>query len=291
MNDAQQDMSRTLFPEWKPVLPPQWFIQQGLMKSTVLLGRWRRMNGTIKQAEADGIDHVVPMLLAFNATVPEARAMVGRKVWREIHRSTLNQNAHRAGAMYNLKFSLSEAMQIPAKHSRHFVTLARNYTFPAALFSLKSDKLKQRETISIVARDFIRMGGVLNPEWSVSRLKREHDAKAIEGLLEKADSTPFLKSWFGDFDGYSFSLLCSEADFAIEGITQRHCVKSYARSSKRGDIVVFRVMGPERATASFGTRQRYSMDSQIKGFANSEVSDDCHAAAHKAITEYMRSLK
>lgn len=70
-----------------------------------------------------------------------------------------------------------------------------------------------------------------------------------------------------------------KTELVIEGATQRHCVRSYARACRLGAEVVMKIDGVERATCSWRVGDSLI---QVQGFANSQVSGECHKAAQAA---------
>jgi hypothetical protein len=126
--------------------------------------------------------------------------------------------------------------------------------------------------------DTRRMGTEPNLAWSVKRLKREHDALALKAAMAQHSPEPWAAPFVFEHDGYRFERLVSDLEMAQEGLSQRHCVASYTRAAKQGDYIVLRITGKERATFGFGLNRC----DELKGFANSEVTKDCRAAAKEA---------
>ena len=276
-----------LFPKFEltcSTWPPPWADRAGLSRRTRLSKDWPLASEYAKVAVDDGISQVVPFI-AFFARPPEAiRNIIGKGAWKKVHASPLNDNIVRVDLMTSPdQFTVPEAMGIVP----NLLETARSILFcgkRAVLYSC-SKQVSPREASDFARlwHDCERMGVGLNPLWSPSRLKREHDAAAMAKMLEKADPKPWAPFWQYEEDGYLFTLLRSEADFAMEGITQRHCVRSYVSYARSGKEVVLRIEGRERGTCSWNKRHPAI---QVKGHRNSDLSPAAQMAAAKAREAY-----
>ncbi len=285
------DHSKALLPglEMAEFKPPKWFVRHGLLKYkpivSMLQSSWRHL----AQAEADGLTHLAPFIVLFNKPPAEIKAIVGGHVWQQIRTANVHTNCNRMVLRLVGSWSLDEAMEWPAHerhHARKMLEFGRKFTLLIACRHTRPGEDLMENLI--VAKDFQRMNGIIDPTWGRKRLKREHDALATAKALEGADPTPWAKAWFyDDMNGYSFSLLKSESELAIESATQRHCVRSYAKACKAGSETVFSIMGPERATVSYNTRH---MQAQVKGYGNRKVSRETRQAALNCITRYFTDL-
>lgn len=284
------DMARTLYPLWSGprVALPEWVIRHGLVKYRPIVQRVYASADHWQQAEADGLGNIAPVLVRFNKSPSELRREVGGEAWKTIHHASLKSNVDRLVLTMIGGWSFEEAMIFPAKErkaAKSYLDLGKSVLMLACRLSRDTGDLKNQ---IIIARDVQRLGGQLDQSWGRKRLKREHDALVLKNIVGQSNPTPWADAWFCDVGPFSFSLLKSETELAIEGGTQRHCAGSYAKDCRAGKEVVLRVEGPERATCSWSVGD---FGIQVKGFANGKVSDACVKAAKEARLAYQSRNK
>ena len=130
-----------------------------------------------------------------------------------------------------------------------------------------------------IALDAERMLGRVNPEWSYTRLRREHDEAARDQQRGRYSDRVFSAPWEFVAGKLEARLLVSPLEIATEGATQHHCVTSYARDAAAGRYAVVRIDGAERATAGYRlTNDGWRLD-QVYAACNGRVSDACRAFA------------
>lgn len=286
-------MANTLYPDWTgpQVALPNWVFRYGLTRWRPLIQRIYAASPHWQQADADGLTNIAPVLVKFNKSPKEIKAEIGGEAWKSVHHASLKTNVDRLVLCMVGGWSFEEAMQFPAKERKRaktFLGRSKTAVLHACRLAGETGDIFAQLTI---AEDVQRMGGTLDLTWGRKRLKREHDALVMKRIMQSADPTPWAEPWFHDEGDYSFSLLKSAAELAIEGATQRHCVSSYARSCRDGKDVVLRIDGAERATCSWRRGESYM---QVKGFANTSVSMACLSAAiaaRKAFNAHMAKKK
>lgn len=270
-----------LYPDWAgpAVALPAWVSQYGLSRFKPLISRVYASAPKWVQADADGIANVTPIIVRYNLHPHQIKEQIGGEYWKRIHHAKLKTNLDRMVMMMVAGWSLDEAMLFPEKEQKRGLWLTKAEKGPALLACNLAEKRGELLEFLTMATDLRRMGGVIDPGWGRKRLKREHDAAAIKMMMERSDPTPWAKPWFCDVGAYSFRLLTSEAELAIEGITQRHCCRSYAKDCRTGKEVVMQIEGPERATCSW---RPGLADIQVKLFANNAPSKETVMAARAA---------
>lgn len=267
---------------------PDWVIRAGLVKYKPLLQRIYATAANWQQAEADGIGQVAPMLVYFGGSVQDSKAQAGAH-WKSIHHAKITTNIDRLFLLMVGGWRLDEAMLWPAASYRRSKTLLKGHTRQTLIAACRlcSNGKDLRDWI-ITCTDIDRMKGIVDPSWGRKRVKREHDALVIKTIMERSDPTPWAKPWHLDIGPFTFSLICSETDLALEGATQKHCAKSYAKDCRNGDEIVMRILGPERATCSWRPGQP---DIQVKAFANREVGAECYRAAREARLAFESTMR
>jgi len=279
-------MANALFPafEVNAFKMPQWFIGHGLHKYKPLVTMLRASWPHWAEADADGLTNLAPIIVIFNAAPADIRKQVRGHVWREMRTASTKANANRMVLRLIGGWSLEEAMEWPVHEKRHATKLLKTATKSSLLIACRHTERGQKLIDNYrMALDFGRLGGTVDPSWGRKRLKREHDALVMKRALASSNPEPWAKAWYYDIDGYTFTLLKSELELALEGISQRHCCRSYAQDCRSGVETVFSIMGPERATVSWNSR---FSDLQVKGFANAAVKQETRRAAQRCINRY-----
>ncbi len=235
----------------------------------------------IRQAQRDGIENIAPILLALSCDPATAKKRVGRAVWRRVHHSTLHQNMERAELLLRTGVPLADLVDLYGSALRDIRRAAANYPTPALHFAIRvaTNRTQFYQAVRL-ATDALHMDVTLNPEWSLKRLRKEHDQKAIEIARRTTNGTAWAEPWTAEIHGFIFTLLRSDQDFADEGLKQRHCIASYLEAARQGKCVVMRIQGPERATVLF--RAQSLRFSEVKARFNKDVSTRCYEACIKA---------
>lgn len=289
-----ESIENSLYPDWKPKPYPAW-IKKLPRDLEYLFASAYTINGrTGEQIEADGIGQLLPIVLAERATVAETRKIVGKAIWKQLHKSTLATNVKRAKLRIRSGMNWSDIMRIRPCHLGDVYRRASRFKSAEMVVSewFAAEKAPPREYAATVNMfcDTERMGVRVNEKWSYLRLKKEHD-KAARAI--KLVGVPTAK-WAADMtciiDGFTFTRLVSDAQIVSEGIEQRHCVGTYARGASNGGFFLFAVDGHERATLllAWGGGQGLEI-AQLYRACNKRVSADCRAAAKKLakfITEF-----
>lgn len=283
-------MSDHLFKEWNATAfkPPSWFTAHGLNKYKPLVTMLRTSWEHWARADRDGLSNLAPFIVIYNKPPAEIKKIVGGHTWHQIRTASAKINANRMVLRLVGGWSLEEAMLWPVRERKHAQTYLRNSGKSELVIACRhagSDGLIMENLET--ARDFVRLGGTIDPQWGRKRLKREHDALAMKKAMQQSDPTPWEKAWFCDVGDYTVTLLKSETELAFEGIAQRHCCRSYALACREGKETVFSIQGPERATASWNAP---FMQMQIKGFANRSVSTATRLAMETAFDKYSDHL-
>lgn len=232
---------------------PHWCYDLGYHRSHQVLRLIKMNAGIIHRAQLDGIEHVAPILLALRCAPDEARRRVGKATWKAVHHSTLNVNVARSNVLIKSTIRLQDLIHFPRGALREVLPKLRDADTASVVSAghIAKNRPEFREAV-MLAKDTARMGGEVNPAWSMRRLREEHDRRAMEWARAKADPTPWHDPWSEEMEGYRFTILNSFADFSAEGHVMRHCVASYAKEAKARKYIIMMIEGPERATVRFG---------------------------------------
>lgn len=286
--------SDTLYPDWSPRPQKKW-VSKAPARLRALMTNRACFNGRlIEQVERDGIENVAPIVCATGEAPAALKKKMGKAAWKQIHRASLATNANRAylwmasmGAM-----GWDDIIAIAPCHLQKLVNLKIKLgivSLPAsAIYAGRVAGPRHFQTVRMLYCDTERMGVEVNPKWSPTRLKREHDAAALKDAIGKTSDAQWATPYQVEVDGLLFTRLVSDRDMSVEGLMQRHCVASYSREASQGRIAAFSISGDERATFAFGMDGRVV---DIKGFANSRVSLRVRAAAKAMARDFLELCK
>ena len=218
----------------------------------VLLHRVISNYDKIKQVQKNGLHNLVPVVMMTGKTPFELKQEMKAHVWKNITRNTKNRNK-----LIFAPLAYSSSMEdicyrvnIPSTILEYCPRVEEKL----AIFIVKEMKgnyknRKMFRELLNLARDadfaLRNIGKEINPNWSIRRVKEEHD-KAIKEYNAKIYSNDnFMWSenikkeyTIGNFKA---TFLNSKADIANEGQEMHHCVAFYAEESSQGKYVVFSI--------------------------------------------------
>lgn len=242
----------------------------------------------INEAEVDGLYHLIPAIVVFQAPPSSIRKLLGRATWKRIAHNSMTRNAR-----------LMRTAWITPDDDKYGDRFVRLLDFPsgvlnavhgveyenesiAARISPRKTPFAFQQTVHIV-RDARRMlGNAFNPDWGLARITHEHDLAAREHRRKRFSDAPFADAWSYEAGGYAATLLTNALEIAVEGDTQHHCVSSYASMAASGDYAVLRIEGAERATAGYRKHNKGWRLDQVYAACNAPVTNACTAFANAA---------
>jgi hypothetical protein len=248
----------------------------------------------VHEAEADELHQLIPAIVVFKASPQEIRREVGPATWRRIAHNSRTRNT---------RIMQTVARHIPDGWPERFVRLldfpsgVLGSAFDAGLDEQVAARVTPRKTPMAfthtlhLVRDTIRMlEEDFNPNWSLARIRQEHDQATRSVRKKKFSDKPFADDWSFERDGYSATLLTSKLDIALEGDAQHHCVASYAGLAASGQYAVLRIEGKERATAGLQRVLAGWSVQQVYGACNAGVSEACRAFVKDATRAFSQPL-
>jgi hypothetical protein len=118
----------------------------------------------------------------------------------------------------------------------------------------------------------------------VAHIHRLHEQVVEELSLHKGRGTlPFPAPPVEGTD--TIVPLRNALELVVEGRDQHNCVASYERLARRGDVALYRVTAPERATLSLVPDGRKWKVSELKGTCNRRVSSATRTAVNRWLDE------
>lgn len=128
-------------------------------------------------------------------------------------------------------------------------------------------------------RDFLRMQeqvrAALRPLRSISQLKEMHDeAVGVYNAITKAASLlPFPAPPYPGKKTFIEPITCDQ-NLQDEGLEMAHCVGFYTRAVQLGEVYVYRVLSPVRATLSIRRNSQGWQLDDIRGMSNQKIQID-----------------
>lgn len=246
----------------------------------------------VNEAERDGLYNLIPVILTHGLSAQEIRAKIGRGAWRRVANNSVSRNLLIMHATRRCKEaarleSFIRLLDMPSGIMPGIMRLETGGVGDNEIIAARITPRKRprefQQTVDLV-RDTRRMmlPDEFNPQWGLARMRREHDL-ATKAIMERRYSNKaFAPDWSFEDQGFSATLLTSQASIATEGAVQHHCVASYARNAAMREYAVFRIEGKERATAGI----RNGRIDQIYGACNAQVSEECRSFAAKLAARY-----
>lgn len=219
---------------------------------------------TIIEAHNDKLDHLIPMIIAFQMSIPELRKHFGKGNWKKVCSNSISRNKIIADYLNSMqparhgtptKEHITEALDLPSTLLKHKFT-TNSLKFLMNNCKGKWAKYKELKEFDDLYSDTVRMMvrhenedslSKIDPtKWSIRRLNEEHER--YTRLAYKATYSADQFAWADDvhigpfwYMGYEVIPLFNAYDIGLEGNAMNHCVGSYADLSKRGDYLVFSV--------------------------------------------------
>lgn len=251
----------------------------------------------VQQAVKDNTLNLLPLMIRTGMNTQELKQRFGSGTWKKIAKTSKSRMMYLSQYLEVEDESVKGWVDIRTCMLRAASGLHHDVELIAAKIAPKAGTLRATEILIYDTMEMAkRLGETCNPNWSYRRWNEAHDEFTKNFYTKKYSSKPFTEVVSYEEGPYTFTLLNSQSEIAIEGSTMRHCVGSYAERAARGDYAVFKVEGKERAT--LGLYKHHSMVEgtgmmfdQCYGFGNSRCSDELIAAAYKILgrhNDYLR---
>ena len=267
-----------------------------------MVGKATRNKHLVDQAVKDKTINLIPLMLEFEEDPQQLRKRFGKGLWKQLaHTSKTRMKLLAPLLRYSTEVTSLRTGILPLVSSYHLTNLEMGgYLLTAAKVAPRIKDFVQ--TFDIV-RDTMRMaeraGTEVNLNWSWRRWQEVHDRMSWEIAMNRYPSTKFAEDCVFTQGGYTFTLLNSQADIAMEGTTMRHCVASYAHMASQGKYAVFKIEGKERATLGLTievaqiipSRVFHASLQQCYGYCNKLISDELRATLPDIVRMYNDTLR
>lgn len=252
-------------PSWKNVDPDLYY---NLVKNY----------DNVKQTADDDMHQITPFLVqSEDLDASTLRSKLGRARWRRLLKTSVARSR-----MYSQVFQMVGNRGYPAELfdrlekipscclSLLSPSFMKSTTYGAILHlsnnpstyglgSRKMDLTDRYHIVSQLRRDWniigdtrimaVQLGATFNPNWSLNRMKREHDNYTQVINAQRHSPEPFCNPDIHTIEGrglsVTFTRLNSPFLIAEEGREMRHCVGSYALRAGSGQYSVYKVECPE----------------------------------------------
>lgn len=228
---------------------------------------------SIEQLEKDKMENMIPFIIALDLNVKSLRSKIGKGLWKSLLRNSLKRNQRICQLLgmrnfYEVRDKVKHVELIKKLNSVGNFPKNIKITGPKALMCSRlldysnNLKVKERDLDEGIIIDCINMfdqqGIAFNQNWSMNRVKREHDeiSRVIaERKIQERHKN--LHKEFKNVEGIKDDILpdgCSILRtphlLALEGLEMGHCVSSYSQSCESGSSIVIKSTSP-RATIQF----------------------------------------
>jgi hypothetical protein len=258
----------------------------------------------VKQCIDDGIENVVPIVIMFRQPPSVLKSKLG-SVWKSLAKNSLYRNKL---IMNHLSFNSSTCYpQFVKVFNALPSTLLDNRNSLHMPFSILSEsdamyitnRCKGAYSNRVVIRSVMttltdcdrmlsREGRQVNYNWSLRRLKEEHDeavkrmnARKLDGLSKTPIAALNGIPEHFEHEGYTARLLKTKYEITQEGMDMHHCVSVYRDQVEDGEYLVYSItdqFGNKYATLGIHITQdedgarKYHRDQCYKSY-NREVDD------------------
>lgn len=246
----------------------------------------------VQQAVKDNTLNLLPLMIRTGMNTQELKQRFGSGTWKKIAKTSKSRMMYLSQYLEVEDESVKGWVDIRTCMLRAASGLHHDVELIAAKIAPKAGTLRATEILVYDTMEMAkRLGETCNPNWSYRRWNEAHNEFTRNFYTKKYSSKPFTEVVSYEEGPYTFTLLNSQSEIAIEGSTMRHCVGSYADKASRGNYAVFRVTGKEKATLGVGIRHGVAEFDQCYGVANSQVSDELRTASFKIIRDYNDYLR
>ena len=267
----------------------------------------------VEQTKKDGNNHILPLVVFFQRDTKELRGMFGRSLWKSLCNNSKTKNVNLVKYLHNLEvwtsLNKSDVYEIGVANSLPSTILKKSYLIrPRELKYVYENTGKQvkdfilnegRATFTQDEKSILDMvidtvgmaeqvGEEVNFNWSVRRMKEEHDRLTREINLKRLGYDTFdIPEGFPRIVKNNFvkaTLIETPDRLLQEGVDMRHCVFSFANSIKMGRYLVYSVesVNGYRSTLGLTISDNEANINQHYVAENSVVEDEEH---HKIARE------
>jgi hypothetical protein len=259
----------------------------------------------VDQAIKDRTINLIPLMLEFEEDPQQLRKRFGKGLWKQLAHTSKTRMKHLAPLLrYSTEITSLRTGILPFVSLYHMTTM--NIEGCLLTAAKVAPRIKDFEQTLDVVRDTIRMadraGVEVNHNWSYRRWNEEHDRLSWDVARKGYSEKKFAEDCVFTQNGYTFTLLTSQADIAMEGTTMRHCVAFYAHMASQGKYAVFKIEGKERATLGLSVgpfldvanlkpdRVPYAILQQCYGPRNQPISSELRDTLPDIVKMYTDTL-
>ena len=206
----------------------------------------------IDQAVKDRTINLIPLMLEFQEDPQQLRKRFGKGLWKQLaHTSKTRMKLLAPLLRYSTELTSVRTGILPML-SLYYLPYSSHRGETPVIAAKVAPRIEDFEQTLGIVRDTMRMadraGIEVNRNWSWRRWNEEHDRLSWDVARKGYSEKKFAEDCSFTQNGYTFTLLTSQADISAEGMQMRHCVASYALCASKGTYAVFKIEGKERAT-------------------------------------------
>lgn len=253
--------------------------------------------GIIRQAEKDGLHHLIPFIVKFRESPRELRKRFGKGFWKELCKNSKYRNRILSEVLPRVNGqSLTTLRELTKILPTNRLSLLKgHYTFEYMSHkfyrevsvdvlkrtspSVIDDLLSDAETlnVSLLTKTFKSSSDIVGYHHLLNRQIRENEKRKILNK-EEFGNIEGVKRHF-EKDGIVANLLVSPYEVHKEGQEMKHCVSGYIRYVEQGNYLVYHLRG-ENETATLGIKRMMGNNKNpIWGF------DQLYQSCNRAVEE------
>jgi len=282
---------------------------RGWVKDPMMVSAVNGSAAIIREYIEDGISHLAGFgLLLLNSY--SAKQLLGKGLWKKLARSSktrndiickkvymcnVQQNVDDEHTKFMVKFLNNTPSTILKTRGFNILDVCATAKMIGAddlltkivkhiggpLCRIEADQMyTNNQVVSDTFTMIEQTGGVWNPNWSIPRIRREHDKVVVEQAKQSSTTTPFsyndvLPNTLTE-DEFTAELCKSHREMAVLGAQEHHCVGSYHNRAANGSYAVYKITDAEGVVSTLGIshpQAEYCMDQHYYAF-NKHIKDE-----------------
>lgn len=248
----------------------------------------------VDQAIKDRTINLIPLMLEFEEDPQQLRKRFGKGLWKQLAHTSKTRMKLLAPLMRVTPEAISFRTGILPVISSYVITsggMEDAMVASAKVAPRIKDFVQTLDTVRDTMRMAERAGVEVNLNWSYRRWNEEHDRLSWDVARKGYSEKKFAEHLSFTLQGYTFTLLTSQADISAEGMQMRHCVASYASMASLGTYAVFKIDGKERATLGLTVVNGEAILQQCYGPRNQPISSELRDTLPDIVRMYNDTLR
>lgn len=255
---------------------------------------WEAKN-IIDQCEKDGVENIIPLVIAFGEDTASLKERFGKGAWKRITKQSMTRNsyiARRGDMIKDISLILDWPSYILKKGGTSGIQwnesgkwIIDQGLYPKSTVTYNYPQMRDMsrhmhlfQDTECMARE---LGKGFSAKWGVEKMQQKHDEYTKLIMLKRY--SPNVCKCLEDFkhktfehEGLTATLCDSPLSVHEEGQIMHHCVGSYASSVDAGNYLVYSIKKDGVRLSTLGLRKKGNLwrYDQHYGYCNSHVQDE-----------------